>query len=146
MIVMLVMIVLYALIGQQLKLESTASQQLLTNDCNCRTKSVQILTPSQEKDESELWQTTDNQYFDKENSFNTKYCAKCDKLVIGPHFQYDVRNDYCCDCLDNNDINFDTSYQNNSQYRQQTNGSDNLSLYSIHMEKDFRYLFDIIIK
>ncbi len=139
--------------GQQIRLPvdstSTSSQQLSQNVCNCRTKSVQILTPSQEKDESELWQSSDNK--DNKNnknnvnqSFSTKYCAKCDKLLVGTDFQFNNSKDdnYCIDC----DLENNTCFGHNSQYHQQnvitSNATDNLSLYSIHMAKDFRSLLN----
>jgi len=142
------------LLGQQIKLavDSTSSQPLSTNACNCRTKSVQILTPSQEKDESDLWLSSENQQLNKDKSFGTKYCAKCDKILIGTDSQYNNTRDqnnystnYCSDCdLDYNESNLNSSCGHNSRYHQQSvinnTTTDNLSLYSIHMEKDFRYL------
>ncbi|CAG2113701.1 unnamed protein product, partial [Medioppia subpectinata] len=176
--------------GQQITLpfdsNDSTQQKLLNNTCNCRTKSVQILTPSQEKDEQDLWPNADTDAkrlsgdHNESRDFYTKYCAKCDKILTNIGFDYNNKHNmnktsdenkclsnkcyYCSDCdiYDNNTCATGAATACNgtggsasaaaaaadghtcSQYqchRHQYNNSDNLSQYSLHMEKDFRYYF-----
>lgn len=113
--------------GQQIKLSHELSSN--KNACDCKTKSVQILTPSQEKDESELWKCDESE--------KSLKCAKCQKsLEEGVN---------CCEC--NADITWTDDadpatvghlFSNHCRLLQNANNSDNLSIYSVHMEKDFR--------
>ena len=168
--------------GQQIRLpfesdtDSNTTKEKLLKSCDCRTKSVQILTPSQEKDEQQLWPSSDarnrtatdldlNESFDNnKHRFCSKYCAKCDKLLTNLGFDYTNTCDkseqafnednqrsaqyYYCDTCDNDGYlsagqtgghNCSHQYQCHQRKQSIVNNSDNLSLYSLHMEKDFRY-------